>query len=142
MIDRIIGDKKDLALLILRVVIGVIMVAHGLQKFQQGISAVTTFLDQQAGIPLPGLFAWALAVTETVVGAALILGFASRVAALLLSLILIAAIMTVKSKVGLIAPQGMGSGMELDLALLAGLLAILLQGGGAFALERRIRRRA
>jgi uncharacterized membrane protein YphA (DoxX/SURF4 family) len=37
--------------------------------------------------------------------------------------------------IGLIAPQGSGTGAELDLALIAGFLVILLAGPGRFSLD-------
>jgi len=140
MIDRVIGNKQNLALLITRVVVGLVFVAHGIQKFQGGISGVAGFFDG-LGIPAPQFFAWVVALIETFGGAALILGIFTRIGALFLSGVMVVAIITVKTKLGLIAPFAQGAGMELDLALLAGLLSLVLQGSGIFSLEEKMRRR-
>jgi uncharacterized membrane protein YphA (DoxX/SURF4 family) len=140
MIDKVIGNKQNLALLIARVAVGLIFMAHGIQKFQGGITGVAGFFNS-LGIPAPQFFAWIVALIETFGGAALVLGIFTRISALLLSVVMVVAIITVKIKVGLIAPMAQGAGMELDLALLAGLLSLVLQGSGIFSLEERIRYR-
>ena len=63
------------------------------------------------------------------------MGLLSRLAALALTIDLVVAIFLVKINVGLIAPQGGGAGAELDLALIAGFLAILLAGPGRLSLD-------
>ncbi len=135
MIARIVGSRGDLAHLIVRFIVGVIFVAHGLAKFQIGISTITGFL-QSVGIPAAGFFGWLLPLVEIIGGLALIFGLATRLAALLLAVVMVVAIIKVKLAVGLIVPMAQpGVGMELDLAILAGLLAILLEGPGRFSLE-------
>jgi uncharacterized membrane protein YphA (DoxX/SURF4 family) len=44
----------------------------------------------------------------------------------------------VKVNVGLIAPPQQGAGAELDLALIAGFLAILFAGPGSLSLDRAL----
>jgi uncharacterized membrane protein YphA (DoxX/SURF4 family) len=141
MLDRIIGEKNDLALLIVRVLIGVVFLMHGIQKFQIGIDGIADYFGNTVGIPAPQFFAWVVALTETVGGAALILGIFSRLAGLLLSVVMVVAMVMVKIKVGLIAPMAQGAGMELDLALLAGLRSIVLQGAGVYSLEGNMAKR-
>jgi putative oxidoreductase len=67
---------------------------------------------------------------ELIGGVLLIVGLLSRLAALLLTIDLV-----VKVNVGLIAPQGGGAGTELDLALIAGFLVVLLSGPGKPSLD-------
>jgi len=121
--------------LVLRVVIGIIFLAHGLQKFgvfgEMNLTGVTGFFGAQ-GIPLPGLMAPLVALIEALGGLALILGFGTRIAAILLAIIMIVAIFSVK------LTQGLLGGFELDLALLAGLVALILMGSGAVALEKNV----
>jgi uncharacterized membrane protein YphA (DoxX/SURF4 family) len=120
--------------LVLRVVIGIIFLAHGLQKFgifgEMNLEMVTGFFGSQ-GIPLPGIMAPLVSVIEAVGGLALILGFGTRISSVLLAIIMIVAIFAVKLSQGLIG------GFELDLALLAGLVALLLLGSGEAALEKK-----
>ena len=63
------------------------------------------------------------------------MGLLSRIAGLALTIDLVVAILLVKINVGLIAPQGSGSGAELDLALIAGFLAIVLAGPGRLSVD-------
>lgn len=134
-LSKYVQDKKDLALLIVRIVTGVIFIFHGYQKLQMGFEGVSRFL-MSLSFPSSQLFAYVLTLTELLGGIFLVLGFLSRLWALLLSFVMIVAIATVKIKIGLIAPLNQpGVGMELDLALLAGLLSILLQGPGKYSVD-------
>lgn len=130
-----IGDKKDLALLLVRVGLGLIFLMHGIGKLQGGVDGFSSFLGI-LGFPVPLFFGWLVALVETVGGAALLLGIGSRWAAALLSVVMIVAIIKVKWSIGLIASLGsQGVGMEFDIALLVGLLSILLQGPGLYSIE-------
>jgi len=75
---------------------------------------------------------------ELLGGILLIVGLFSRLTALLLTIDLVVAILLVKLNVGLIAPQGSGSGAELDLALIAGLLVVLLAGPGKLSVDHTL----
>jgi putative oxidoreductase len=123
-----------LAPLAVRIIVGIIMFAHGLQKLQGGPANFGGLLSQ-LGVPAPELMAYVVTFVELVGGALLIVGLLSRLSALLLTIDLVVAILLVKLNVGLIAPQGSGAGAELDLALIAGLLVILLAGPGRFSLD-------
>ena len=123
-----------LAPLAVRIIVGIIMFAHGLQKLQGGPSGFGQGLAGM-GVPAPELMAYVVTFVELVGGALLIVGLLSRLAALLLTIDLVVAILLVKLNVGLIAPQGSGAGAELDLALIAGFLVILLAGPGRFSLD-------
>jgi uncharacterized membrane protein YphA (DoxX/SURF4 family) len=121
--------------LVLRVAVGIIFLAHGLQKFgvfgEMNLTGVAGFFGSQ-GIPLPGLMAPLVALIEALGGLALILGFGTRIAAILLAIIMIVAIFAVN------LTQGLLGGFELDLALLAGLVALILMGSGELALEKNV----
>jgi putative oxidoreductase len=115
------------------IIVGIIMFAHGMQKLQGGPANFGGLLSQ-LGVPAPELMAYVVTFVELVGGALLIVGLLSRLSALLLTIDLVA-ILLVKLNVGLIAPQGSGAGAELDLALIAGFLVILLAGPGRFSLD-------
>ena len=116
------------------IIVGIIMFAHGLQKLQGGPANFGGLLSQ-LGVPAPELMAYVVTFVELVGGALLIVGLLSRLSTLLLTIDLVVAILLVKLNVGLIAPQGSGAGAELDLALIAGFLVILLAGPGRFSLD-------
>ncbi|WP_166397051.1 DoxX family protein [Rubrobacter marinus] len=118
----------------IRLVVGVIMAAHGYQKLAGGPANFGGMLAQ-LGVPAPTLMAYVVTFVELVGGILLILGLLSRWAGLLLTANLAVAVLMVKVDVGLIAPQGGGAGAELDLALIAGFVTILLLGPGKLSLD-------
>ena len=124
----------EFAPLVVRVIVGVIMAAHGLQKFLAGPANFGGFLAQ-LGVPAPTLMGYVVTLVELGGGILLIIGLFSRLAALLLTIDLLVAILLVKVNVGFLSPQGGGAGAELDLALIAGFLVILLAGAGRISLD-------
>src|SRR6476646_9018559 len=67
---------------LLRIVLGVIILMHGWQKFfGMGIGGVTGFFTQ-VGAPMPGVMAPVIATIELAGGIALIIGLLTRLAAL------------------------------------------------------------
>lgn len=122
---------------VLRVVVGTIMAYHGFKKFQGGLDRVEGFF-RMVDAPAPALTAPLVAGVELIGGVALIAGLATRLAALALGGVLTGAIILVKVDLGLIAPPGPMPGAELDLALLAGLVAVALLGPGRCALDHMI----
>lgn len=136
MFERLFGGFSQWATIPLRVAIGIIFAAHGWQKFAGGLERVAGFFGS-VGIPLPEVSAFVVAFVELIGGIGLIVGIFTRYWALLLSIIMIVAIFTVKLQAGLLGTGGR-PGYELDLALLAGCLALMLTGPGPISLERVI----
>lgn len=125
-----------LAPLLVRLIVGTIMAAHGLQKLtQMGPGNFGGQVLASLGVPLPVLMGYVVTFVELFGGILLIVGLFSRLIALLLTIDLAVALLLVKVGVGLIAPEGGGAGAELDLALIAGFLVILLSGPGKLSLD-------
>jgi putative oxidoreductase len=133
-LNRRLAGLDRLAPVVLRVAVGGIMVYHGFDKFRGGIGGVEEFFAM-AGVPAPGLTAALVAALEVVAGAALIVGIATRLAAASLAVVLVGAIAFVKAEVGVIAATGAMPGFELDVALLAGLVALIFLGPGPAAVD-------
>ena len=134
-----VARLAGLAPLVVRVIVGVIMFAHGLQKLtQMGPGNFGGQVLAGLGVPLPELMGYVVTFVELVGGILLIVGLFSRIAALVLTIDLVVAILLVKLNVGLIAPQGSGAGAELDLALIAGLLMVLLAGPGKLSVDHTL----
>lgn len=138
-------EWKDEALLILRLVLGVIFLMHGSQKVLglfggQGLQATVQTFQTHLGIP--PLFGYLASFTEFFGGIALIAGFLTRLAALGIGITMIVAALKVHLVNGFFlnwfCQTGKGHGIEYNLALLAAALALLLTGGGRYSLECRV----
>ena len=126
----------DPAALVVRVIVGIVMAAHGLQKLMGGPANFGQGLLGQLGVSAPALMGYVVTLVELGGGILLVIGLLSRLAALLLTINLLVAILLVKINVGLIAE--MGAGAELDLALIAGFVTILLIGPGRLSVDQAI----
>jgi len=74
---------RDFGLLLLRVGLGIAFVCHGFPKLMGGPDTWTG-LGSRVGLPLPVVFGFIAAVSETIGGLLLILGLYFRVACILL----------------------------------------------------------
>ena len=111
---------------VLRVVIGVVFLAHGGQKlFIWGFGGVAAFMGK-IGVPAPMLAAVVVSLVEFLGGLALVLGLYARWAAALLAMDMLVAILTVHLRGGFFLP----SGFEFALTLLAANTALVLLGSG------------
>jgi putative oxidoreductase len=125
-----------IGLLVGRLVLGLLMAAHGAQKLfgwfgGYGLNATGEFMVQ-LGFPSGRLFASTAAVTEVVSGLLVALGLFGPVGpALMLSVMIVAAI-SVHWPNGVFAMQ---NGIELPLLYGAGALGLALAGPGALSLD-------
>jgi putative oxidoreductase len=124
--------KFEIGGLLIRLTLGIIFFAHGLAKFQGGIENIAGWFSS---IGLPGSFAYVVAIIELIGGILLILGFGTRIVSVLIALLMIGAIFKGKLAAGLLG-NAQGAGYELDLALLAMALYLVISGNGVLSLEK------
>ena len=121
-------------LTLIRVIVGIVFLAHGSQKlFSWGIGGVAAGMGQ-IGLPLPLISATLVTFTEFFGGLALILGLGTRLAAAPLAFAMLVATTMAHGAGGFFLPTG----FEYALTLLVLNLAIVLTGPGAFALDNVI----
>lgn len=125
----------DAALLFTRVALGVILAAHGWQKFTDpGLEGASAAFGKM-GVPAAEIAAPLAATTELVGGIALVLGVLTPIAAALNGLIMIGAFVLVHAGNGLFVT---GGGYELVLAILAGLVTLAALGAGRFSVDHAL----
>ena len=139
------GNNAGLGLLVLRVVIGIIFLNHGLGKFigppfAGGGMAPFAGLLTNLGFPLPAAFARFGASRETFGGLALIIGTGVPIAALLLAVEMVIGAWKVHLAHGFDVfhfGDAAARGYEYNLALIGALLALVFGGPGILALQLR-----
>jgi len=129
--------------MILRIVIGLIFVAHGGAKLfgEGGPGSLAGFLGSE-GIPVPILAAWMITIFEFVGGMFLIVGLFVVPAAILLSVHMLMGIFLVHAQKGFWVVGPGQDGVEFSLLLIAGLISLLLGGPGYAAVDSRMQRLA
>ena len=144
--QRLLQTRPDAMLVIFRVVLGVIMCAHGAQKvfgwFGGGGPDRAFAFFAGYGIP-PALAVLAIAV-EILGGPALILGLLARVAALGVVVNMLVAIFVVHGRFGFFmnwANAQAGEGIEFHLIAIALALAVVVHGSGPLSVDWALSRR-
>jgi putative oxidoreductase len=119
------------ALMLLRVLTGIIFTAHGAQKlFVMGFAGVSGGFGQM-GIPMPGVMGPFISLLEFFGGVALILGLLTRLASLGLAFDMLGAILLVHLRAGFFLPTG----YEFALLLLGTTAALVVAGAGRLAVD-------
>jgi putative oxidoreductase len=119
---------QPLALTVIRVVLGVVMTAHGYTKVFGGLSKHAAFVHS---LGIPGWLGYVSAFAEFGCGILLIIGLVTRFAAFAICIDLLVAIFKVHINHGL---TGQG-GYEFPLALAAIAFALIFFGGGPISAD-------
>ena len=139
--EPLFATAPSWAVTVVRVTLGVIFFAHGAQKVfgwfgGYGLRGTTEYL-MAAGIPRP--VAYAVCFFELLGGSGLLLGLATRLAALAVMVVMVGAIAKVHWPNGFFVnwelTPGKGHGFEANLAFLAMAAACALAGGGALSID-------
>ena len=122
----------DHAALLLRVGLGVMFLAHGLMKFITfTLPGTATFFES---VGFPGWTAYIVSPAEVLAGVALIVGFRTRLVALLSLPILLGSIIP-HAGAGW-SFSNAGGGWEYPVYLVASAVVVALLGGGRYAVSR------
>lgn len=122
----------SLALLIARIGLGIVFVAHGWQKFDEmGVKGVGAGFAKM-GVPAPELAAYFATFVELIGGAALLIGAFTAVAGVLLVLDMLGALLFMHIDKGVFVTEG---GFELVVALGVGALLLAVFGAGKYSVD-------
>jgi putative oxidoreductase len=125
------GTTRHWGITILRVMVGIVFLAHGGQKvFVYGLSGVSGAFGQM-GIPMPAVMGPFVALLELVGGAILIVGLLTQWVAILFAIEMAVAVLKVHLSGGFFLPRG----FEFALMMFAASCAIALEGPGAASLD-------
>lgn len=128
---------RDAALLFLRVVLGVVFIAHGWDRWFLSGMVETTGQFSAWGVPQPRLSAYLTAMAELLGGALLLLGVLTTLTAGALTLLVTAALYFVHLGNGFFVAQG---GVEYPLVVIAALLMIVVFGSGRASIDGVLQR--
>src|SRR5438105_8759267 len=138
---RLMSTSNDVALTMLRVVLGVVFFAHGAQKMLGwfggfGFHGTMGFFTGMMHIPVP--LAFLAIAAEFFGGLGLILGFLTRIAAFGIAVNMLVAIATVHGAYGLFmnwTGTQKGEGFEYHLLVLAMTAYLIIRAAGAFSAD-------
>lgn len=126
--------NADLGRLLLRIILGVCILLHGIAKLQGGIDGI---VQGVTALGLPGFVAYGVYVGELVAPVLLILGLYSRIGAALIAINMVFAIAIAhRADLFKIGEHG-GWALELQGMYLVTALALALMGPGRFAVNER-----
>ena len=128
------AKQAQLALAIVRIMLGIVFVAHGGQKVLGlfGGSGLEGFISWTGSLGIPVYLGYAAAFAEFIGGLLLLLGIYAELGALLVIGVMIGAIYFVHLPHGFFIQNG---GYEYVLSLIVSSVAILIGGAGTLALR-------
>ena len=123
--------RLDLAKLLLRVALGVLILLHGIGKIKSGPGPI---LDLVAQAGLPGVLGYLVYVGEVLAPALLIVGLFTRVAAAVVAVnIIVAVLLAHTGELGSMSDSG-GYALELQALYLVAAIVVAMIGAGRYSL--------
>ena len=147
MFKKLFATEDDTALLILRLLLGIVFFPHGMQKVfgwfgGNGFSASMEGFTVKMGIP--AFFAFLAIMAESCGSLGLITGFLTRIAAFGIACNMVVAVAMIHYKNGFFMNwfgKQQGEGFEYHLLVIAIALALIIKGGGRWSIDRLIAKR-
>lgn len=151
MLKRTLATHAPAAVVLIRIMVGVVFLSEGIQKFlfpdQLGVGRFI-----RIGIPAPEVMAPFVGCVEIIGGSLVLIGFATRLAAIPLLINISVAILSTKVPIALghgfwsfqlpkLASYGWWSMLHearTDLSLWLGLVYLLIVGAGSWSVDRRL----
>lgn len=125
--------KEDIGKLILRVMVGGMLLFHGLDKMQDGVEMIKFHLTQKG---ISGSFAYFIFISEVIAPLLLILGWKSRIWASVIAFQMVMAIYLVYVQQIFAVGQYGQWAIEVEMFYLLSAIAIATLGSGRYAIMR------
>jgi putative oxidoreductase len=138
--DRMAAGSASVLLLVGRILLGFLFLQAGYYKLMN--IAGTTGYFTNLKVPGPGFWAWAVGLLELIMGAALILGVATRFAAIAAFIFVLIATALAHRYWEYPAAQMQGQWVNFvkNLAIMGGALALFVTGGGGASVDARMKK--
>ena len=144
MLKKMLSTNNDVAVLILRVMLGIVFFPHGMQKLfgwfgGYGFSGSMGFFTAKLGIP--AVFAFLAIMAEGLGSLGLITGLLTRVAAFGIAVNMAVAVYMLHWQNGFFMNwfgNQKGEGFEYHLLVIAIAVVLMMRGGGALSLDRAL----
>lgn len=144
MIKTFLSTQDDLAPLVMRVMLGIVIFPHGAQKLfgwfgGYGLEGTLNFFTQSMGVPF--FIAIMVIIAESLGALGLILGFLTRIAAFGVACVMAGAIFMVHLENGFFmnwSGKQAGEGFEYHLLAIGLAVALMLTGGGKASLDGQL----
>jgi putative oxidoreductase len=150
MLKKLFQTNDDVAVLVLRVLLGLVFFPHGMQKLTTmfggyGFEGTMGFFTGKLGIP--AMFAFLAIMAEGLGWAGLITGLLTRVAAFGITVNMIVAVYMIHwhngffmNWFGAMTTEGKpaGEGFEYHLLVIAIGIALMIRGGGKWSIDKAI----
>ncbi|HYZ88969.1 MAG TPA: DoxX family protein [Myxococcales bacterium] len=145
MANAFIRTRDDYAALAMRLALGIVFLAHGSQKVLGlfGGHGARATIQGFSKMGLPPAVTILVMAAEFGGGILLIIGLLTRLAAIGIGCVMVAAVLMVHSKVGFFMNWGgvqKGEGFEYHILALGLCIALLVTGGGALSVDRALSR--
>ncbi len=127
--------KEDIAKLLARVGIGVLLLFHGIDKALHGVSFIEGMLSAH---DIPDIVTYGVYIGEIVAPVMLILGLLTPLAALAIVVNMIMAILLVYSDAIFSVTQHGAWSIEVPMLYLIGAVVIILLGPGKYSIDYRL----
>jgi putative oxidoreductase len=150
MVKKLFQTNDDVALLVLRVLLGLVFFPHGMQKLTTmfggyGFEGTMGFFTGKLGVP--AVFAFLAIMAEGLGWMGLITGLLTRVAAFGIAMNMAVAVYTIHwhngffmNWNGVMTSEGKpaGEGFEFHLLVIAISIALMIRGGGKWSIDKAI----
>ena len=150
MLKKLFQTNDDVAMMVLRILLGVVFFPHGMQKLTTmfggyGFAGTMGFFTGKMGIP--AIFAFLAIMAEGLGWAGLITGLLTRIAAFGITVNMIVAVYMIHwhngffmNWYGAMTSEGKpaGEGFEFHLLVIAIGIALMIRGGGKWSVDKAI----